>query len=46
MEDVCDKMDDYAKAKLKTNGKLIVLKMMTETGMYFRIWICKLINQY
>lgn len=37
MEDVCDKMDDYAKARLKTNGKLIVLKMMTETGMHFRI---------
>lgn len=26
-------MDDYAKAKYKTNGRLTVLKMMTETGM-------------
>ena len=33
MEEVCDKMDDYAKAKYKTNGKLTVLKMMTESGM-------------
>lgn len=30
---VCAKMDDYAKAKYKTDGRLTVLKMMTETGM-------------
>ena len=30
---ICKTMDDYAKAKYKTNGELTVLKMMTETGM-------------
>lgn len=32
-EGVCSKMDDYAKAKYKRNGRLTVLKMMSETGM-------------
>lgn len=32
-EGVCKTMDDYAKAKYKTNGQLTVLKMMTEFGM-------------
>jgi len=30
---ICAKMDDYAKAKWKTNGKLTVLKMMIDDGM-------------
>lgn len=30
---ICKIMDDYAKAKFKSNGRLTVLKMMTETGM-------------
>lgn len=33
MENVCDRMDDYAKARFKKNGRPLVLKMMTETGM-------------
>lgn len=33
METVCDRMDDYAKARYKRNGRPTVLKMMTETGM-------------
>lgn len=32
-EGVCKVMDDYAKAKYKSDGHLTVLKMMTETGM-------------
>ena len=32
-EGICKVMDDYAKAKYKTDGRLTVLKMMTETGM-------------
>lgn len=32
-EGVCKVMDDYAKAKTKKDGQLIILKMMTETGM-------------
>jgi protein canopy 1/2 len=32
-EGVCKTMDDYAKALHKKTGKLVVLKMMTETGM-------------
>lgn len=32
-EGLCKTMDDYAKAKYKKNGRLTVLKMMTETGM-------------
>jgi protein canopy 1/2 len=32
-EGICKVMDDYAKAKYKTNGRLTVLKMMTESGM-------------
>lgn len=32
-EGICAKMDDYAKAKFKSDGSLTVLKMMTETGM-------------
>lgn len=32
-EGVCKVMDDYAKAKMKKDGSLIILKMMTETGM-------------
>lgn len=31
-EGVCKIMDDYAKAKYKSDGSLTVLKMMTETG--------------
>lgn len=30
---ICATMDDYAKAKYKSNGKLTVLKMMIESGM-------------
>lgn len=30
---VCKTMDDYAKAKYKTSGKLTVLKMFTDEGM-------------
>lgn len=30
---ICKVMDDYAKAKYKTDGRLTVLKMMTDTGM-------------
>ncbi|XP_055612629.1 protein seele-like [Uranotaenia lowii] len=33
MESVCDRMDDYAKARYKKTGRPTVLKMMTETGM-------------
>ncbi|KXJ78464.1 hypothetical protein RP20_CCG004571 [Aedes albopictus] len=33
MESVCDRMDDYAKARYKKNGRPVVLKMMTEMGM-------------
>uniref|UniRef100_A0A336MGW9 CSON000318 protein n=1 Tax=Culicoides sonorensis TaxID=179676 RepID=A0A336MGW9_CULSO len=32
MESVCDKMDDYARARYKSNGRLTVLKMITEGG--------------
>lgn len=32
-EGICKSMDDYAKAKYKTNGKLVVLKMFTDEGM-------------
>lgn len=32
-EGICKTMDDYAKAKYKSNGELTVLKMMTESGM-------------
>lgn len=31
-EGVCKVMDDYAKAKYKTDGRLTVLKMMTDKG--------------
>lgn len=30
---ICKVMDDYAKAKRKSDGQLVVLKMMTATGM-------------
>ena len=33
MENICDKMDDYAKARYKSNGKPTVLKMVTDSGM-------------
>ncbi|XP_052867029.1 protein seele [Anopheles cruzii] len=33
MESVCDRMDDYAKARYKKTGRPVVLKMMTEGGM-------------
>lgn len=33
METVCDRMDDYAKARYKKNGRPIVMKMMTDGGM-------------
>lgn len=32
MENVCDKMDDYARARYKSTGELIVLKMITDAG--------------
>lgn len=32
LESVCDKMDDYARAKYKSNGKLTVLRIVTDTG--------------
>jgi len=32
MENICDKMDDYARAKYKNNGKLTVLKLISESG--------------
>lgn len=32
-EGICKTMDDYAKAKFKTTGKLTVLKMFTDAGM-------------
>lgn len=31
-EGLCKTMDDYAKAKYKTTGQLIILKMFSETG--------------
>jgi len=33
MESVCDKMDDYARARFKKNGKLVILKLITDGGM-------------
>lgn len=33
MENICDKMDDYAKAKYKTTGKFTMLKFMVNGGM-------------
>jgi hypothetical protein len=32
MENICDKMDDYAKARYKDSGVLTVLKMISDTG--------------
>lgn len=32
-EGICKVMDDYAKAKMKSDESLVVLKMMTATGM-------------
>lgn len=32
-EGICKTMDDYAKAKYKSNGELTVLKMMIDNGM-------------
>ncbi|XP_063700596.1 protein seele [Culicoides brevitarsis] len=32
METICDKMDDYARARYKSNGKITVLKLVSETG--------------
>lgn len=32
METICDKMDDYARARYKTNGKITVLKLISESG--------------
>lgn len=32
METICDKMDDYARARYKTNNRLTVLKLISETG--------------
>ncbi|XP_031634090.1 protein seele [Contarinia nasturtii] len=32
MENICDKMDDYAKARFKTNGTLTLIKMTTPDG--------------
>uniref|UniRef100_A0A182UPQ3 DUF3456 domain-containing protein n=1 Tax=Anopheles merus TaxID=30066 RepID=A0A182UPQ3_ANOME len=33
METVCDRMDDYAKARYKKTGRPVVMKMMTDGGM-------------
>uniref|UniRef100_A0A182NTD8 DUF3456 domain-containing protein n=1 Tax=Anopheles dirus TaxID=7168 RepID=A0A182NTD8_9DIPT len=33
METVCDRMDDYAKARYKKTGRPIVMKMMVDGGM-------------
>jgi hypothetical protein len=30
---ICAKMDDYAKAKRKTDGKLVVMKMFVDNAM-------------
>lgn len=32
MENICDKMDDYARAVYKDTGKLAILKLMSSTG--------------
>lgn len=32
MEEVCEKLEDYAKAKYKRNGRLTILKMTLENG--------------
>lgn len=32
MESICDKMDDYARARWKSNGKVTVIRLVTETG--------------
>lgn len=32
-EGICKTMDDYAKAKYKSDGRLTVLKMFVESGM-------------
>ncbi|XP_055639966.1 protein seele [Toxorhynchites rutilus septentrionalis] len=33
MESVCDRMDDYAKARYKKSGRPTILKMMVDSGM-------------
>lgn len=32
MENICDKMDDYARAVYKDSGRFVILKLMSETG--------------
>lgn len=32
LESICDNMDDYARAKYKSNGKLTVMRLVTESG--------------
>jgi len=32
MESICDKMDDYAKARFKSNGKMTIMKLTTADG--------------
>lgn len=32
MEEVCEKMEDYARARYKKNGKPVILKMITDSG--------------
>ncbi|XP_055702794.1 protein seele [Phlebotomus papatasi] len=33
MEEICESMDDYAKARFKKDGKFTILKFVTEEGM-------------
>lgn len=32
LDDICNRMDDYVRAKYKSNGKLTIMKLMTESG--------------
>jgi hypothetical protein len=33
LDSVCKKMEDYVRARYKSNGKLTILKLMSETGL-------------
>uniref|UniRef100_A0A1B0GLN7 DUF3456 domain-containing protein n=2 Tax=Lutzomyia longipalpis TaxID=7200 RepID=A0A1B0GLN7_LUTLO len=33
MEEICESMDDYAKARFKKDGKFTILKFITDEGM-------------
>lgn len=33
VDEVCERMDDYVRATWKTNGSLLILNLITETGM-------------